>query len=407
MRREQLKKITLSLASKNITTQLYLLDNLSSSERQLVIHWINEHRIGPIIRWLITSISQTEHFPLWLNKVLEEQQIKTQTMADSIQSEILKISRLLSEKSIPHVFLKGAYLARSCYPSISLRPMRDIDVLVPPEYALQASFCLFRGGFNPVDRSRLPNQKYNKEEKHLPRIKGIHIVEIHTKLMIEPEHDQANHDGFWQRINHCDIDNQSVAYISPTDLLFHLILHSVYDHHLDNGPLLLSDIHFLLETTPIDWLLFWQLAEKFNASPSCYWILQLVQHYWKPESIKEKLVIPETMKITQEQLDIATSLFFSHVDSRNTIQFILDLDRHKNLVQKSRYLFARIFLNHQNEKPVSPSFKKLFHPRLLKPSRWLQLFTIRIPEILKTYLYHSSKQERQYLASLKKWLESP
>src|SRR5256885_13767057 len=41
----------------------------------------------------------------------------------------------LSQRGIPVMLLKGAALAYSVYPSITERPMGDLDILLPPEHA--------------------------------------------------------------------------------------------------------------------------------------------------------------------------------------------------------------------------------------------------------------------------------
>jgi hypothetical protein len=40
---------------------------------------------------------------------------------------------------------------------------------------------------------------------------------------------------------------------APQDLAAHLIVHALYGHRLDCGPLVLADLHFLGATTAIDW----------------------------------------------------------------------------------------------------------------------------------------------------------
>ena len=49
--------------------------------------------------------------------------------------------RVLHDTGIDGTALKGAYLAFNAYPHPALRPMRDLDVLVPAEQAMPVSEC--------------------------------------------------------------------------------------------------------------------------------------------------------------------------------------------------------------------------------------------------------------------------
>ncbi len=65
----------------------------------------------------------------------------------AVQSEIVRVHQLLDAAGIDHLYLKGAYLAQFAYPELGLRPMRDIDLLVSRDRALEAFQVLVNAGF--------------------------------------------------------------------------------------------------------------------------------------------------------------------------------------------------------------------------------------------------------------------
>ena len=73
---------------------------------------------------------------------------------------------------------------------------------------------------------------------------------------------------------------KSLPFESPTDLLLHLIVHAAHDHGFNNGPLLMSDIAFLLRRHAIDWPLFWCLAGQVRSTRACFLALRLTERYW-------------------------------------------------------------------------------------------------------------------------------
>lgn len=67
------------------------------------------------------------------NKHLENS-FKNQTFSNmALLAELKKISKILKEKEIPIIILKGLHLMQDIYPHIALRYSRDIDILIAKE----------------------------------------------------------------------------------------------------------------------------------------------------------------------------------------------------------------------------------------------------------------------------------
>ena len=97
---------------------------------------------------------------IYLLKFLEENQIiefNTSNLKDlsdqrSVKSlksiqELLKLSKVLNENKIDFIPLKGAQLILFYYRNLSLRPIRDIDILVKKEEISKIIEILFDQGF--------------------------------------------------------------------------------------------------------------------------------------------------------------------------------------------------------------------------------------------------------------------
>ena len=69
--------------------------------------------------------------PLWMPLVLSTREVVVYNMAlEHAQSQV---DAALTKACIPALWLKGFALARTVYPNATLRPMGDLDVLVPYE----------------------------------------------------------------------------------------------------------------------------------------------------------------------------------------------------------------------------------------------------------------------------------
>ena len=69
-----------------------------------------------------------------------------------LASEAAPAIEALQSAGLPVTALKGTVLAFGVYASPGLRPMRDVDLLVPPERSREARRALEKAGFLPVER---------------------------------------------------------------------------------------------------------------------------------------------------------------------------------------------------------------------------------------------------------------
>lgn len=107
-----------------------------------------------------------------------------------------------------------------------------------------------------------------------------------------------------------------------------MIIHAVYGHEFDNGPLLLSDLAFLMATQPIDWDLFWTLAQQEKKARGCILALKLTQCYWDIGFIDW----PSEFKSIQDDdleiaLDVAKNLMLQNFDTRRDKHFKSAINR--------------------------------------------------------------------------------
>ncbi len=204
-----------------------------------------------------------------------------------LQGELPRVHRILANAGIPYVALKGAFLAYHAYPQPGLRPLRDLDLLVPAEQVMDANRVLRANGFTQYELKPGDPEAWAKVVHHLPPLEspsGI-FVEIHHELARRttedgqlPDPDESRR--FWERCIRRRFMGEDVLYESPTDLLLHLVLHAAFHHRFENGPLLLSDVAMLLRAEPIDWPLFWALASRAGITRGCVLVLRLTMRQW-------------------------------------------------------------------------------------------------------------------------------
>ncbi len=142
---------------------------------------------------------------------------------------------------VPYMALKGAFLSFHAYPNPALRPMRDIDILVPEPVALQTFETLLANRYARFDDIQGDATAYLALSHQLPP-----LISPHGKVSIELHHRISNtqtddaqftiDDQFWARSVDLPIGGRLVQLESPTDLLRHLIHHAVYHHQFMSAP---------------------------------------------------------------------------------------------------------------------------------------------------------------------------
>ena len=190
---------------------------------------------------------------------------------------------LLEHAGYAPIALKGAWLAAHAYPEPALRPMRDLDLLVPLAGVRAAYQLLLEAGYHEAEPPEMALDDVIRLDKHMP------ILVSPRGTMIELHHHLWEPDG---RLDHASpaadetalrgralLGSDGIRYLAPQDSLAHLIVHAVYSHRLDCGPLLLPDIEYLLHAVPIDWPRFWEQARAGHWRGGARLVLDLVARY--------------------------------------------------------------------------------------------------------------------------------
>jgi len=225
----------------------------------------------------------------------------------------------LEQEGYEPIALKGSWLTRYAYPEPAQRPMRDVDIWVSAECVLSAYDVLLGGGYVAAEPPEMSLEDTLRLEKHMPVLmspRGV-LVELHHHLW-EPagrlDHASPGADEAAIRAR-AAVDADGIRMLAPQDTLAHLVVHAVYSHRLDCGPLLLSDIDFLLRTATIDWPGFWAEAQAGHWQAGARLVLELVQE-WRGCAGIEFAGDPTPADL----LETAPDLLLQELDTRKSAQ---------------------------------------------------------------------------------------
>ena len=240
----------------------------------------SQHRLKPL---LYAQLGTSPALPPELRADWQAEHRVAALRAMLTRQELIDCANLLEAAGLAPIALKGAWLTRHAYPDPALRPMRDIDLLVPRDGVLAGYAALLAAGYTELEPPEMPLAQMVRLDKHMPPLlapRGT-VVELHHRLW-EPDGrldhaSPAQNEAALRSRAVCDDDG--LHYLAPHDTLAHLIVHAVYSHRLDCGPLLLPDIDFLVQAAPIDWAAFWTQASAEGWRSGARLVLDLVAQY--------------------------------------------------------------------------------------------------------------------------------
>ena len=159
--------------------------------------------------------------------------------------EAAEILRALHAASIDTLVLKGMAVATLYYGDPGLRPMVDVDVLVPVARRRDAIATLERAGWTP--QWSVPDATLAVIHSLPFRGPGGREMDLHWHALMEGCDERAD-DDFWADAVALTIAGVATRTLSPTDLLLHACVHGI------RSPFSwIADAAVLLRAATIDW----------------------------------------------------------------------------------------------------------------------------------------------------------
>lgn len=190
-------------------------------------------------------------------------------------AQLAEVVRALDAASVPALVLKGAHLAFAYYEEPGLRPMSDLDVLVPAADASRAERVLMDAGYASWMGPAVDYERHHHlRPLHRP---GSVQVELHRALLPPVAGAPIIEAGIWRRARRARLGAVEALVPSAEDLLEYLCLHLALGHAF-NAPLLtLCDLDVALRRlgAALRWERLTAHAAAHGSGPPVYVALRL------------------------------------------------------------------------------------------------------------------------------------
>lgn len=386
----------------------------SAQDWALVQGMAAQHRLEPMLHWRLGRMGPDPTIPETLRTAWADAFKRATLWSLVLQRELLLVHGVMERAGIPYLALKGAWLAFHVYPESKLRPLRDIDVLVHESDTELALRALLEAGYTGVGQSPSSLAVQMCHRKHLPPLRSpsdLINIELHYRLF-DPDSEHPSDfelsldDGFWQRRISRQLAGARMDFPSPTDQLLHLIVHAVYEHQFTNGPLLISDLGYLLQMEEIDWPAFWVRARRGGHARGAMLALGLIERYWGDLNIHWPGDMPLAGAEFAHLLDVTAQLMLRDVDASSSVRIVASMAGQASLGQRAAILLRKAFPPRFSiaafyGMPADSPWVYFWYP-----VKWWFLLGKRVPEYLRSRHQHHIQAEVSLLTRVNDWLAS-
>jgi hypothetical protein len=168
-------------------------------------------------------------------------------------AQLAEATAALRAAGVPTLVLKGAHLAYTMYGDPGLRPMSDVDLLVPAADGERAEVVLHALGYEAWAGA---SRDYARHHHRSPLYKdGALPLELHVALVPPDAPLRLDVEGIWRRAEPFCAGGVELLAPAPADLLEYLCVHAAVGHACQVPLLHWCDLDVLLRQRgrAIDW----------------------------------------------------------------------------------------------------------------------------------------------------------
>jgi hypothetical protein len=236
-----------------------------------VIHRARWHRLAGMLYYHLRNPEYSQRVPDQILDQLKGDYRRITAQFLYTRSELGAILMAFEAKTIPVIVLKGAGLVGSVYTEPGMRPMSDIDLLVPDHRVVEAQSTVQCLGYSAVEDASNREGHWSLHQ-HLPKLVRTEnpiVVEVHRHIVRLDSPLAFDINEFWSRARETSSGGTSAYLLAPEDLLVHLCLNFFRDRRFQSARALcqLCDIAEVIQHyRTIDWETLGKRSETYGVA---------------------------------------------------------------------------------------------------------------------------------------------
>lgn len=222
-----------------------------------------ENNALPLLYHSLNRLGLDGTIPEQVREVLRKSYLKNTTRNLILQNELTKILRSLYDRGIPVIPLKGAIaFIENIFRDKNVRVMGDLDLLIRRDDRETARQTLSALNYQTED------QCGDDMDKMVFQRSAVKVVEIHFLPAGEDLSPYLPGEEVWSHAVRREKDGIPVLLPSPTDQLYHLLVHEIIQHQrmINYRTLGMYEVYSLLAfyRETIDFETLFQRVRRFN-----------------------------------------------------------------------------------------------------------------------------------------------
>jgi hypothetical protein len=178
------------------------LRSFSSAEWDLLVNRARAEGVAPLLYWTLSGTSTVSICPDSLQKSLRATYFSVRMNNEELLKELETLTPLFDQDGISVVALKGISYALTIYPDLGLRPMVDLDLLVPGLNVAEAARIAKASGYEEAKPEASPGLRaVLNHEICLRKTQAPYtVLELHHSLVADKTYTYAVPvDWFWSQ----------------------------------------------------------------------------------------------------------------------------------------------------------------------------------------------------------------
>lgn len=313
---------------------------------RLLVNMVHQDRegLGPLLYWQLEKNHWSQSVPPSVRSALAQMYYNTVAHNALLFSEYHKLADEFNRAMLPFVPIKGIALAQEVYPHAGLRPMGDLDLLVPASRADEAVRLAAGAGYTPAEAEI--QEGINAAVAYNAFLLGGEKrrigLELHWNLMGGAEDERrVPMDWFWR---HMIAGERHELRLEPSVHLLYLTAHLMIRHggYLERM-IWFVDLDRLIRSSSIDWALFASSARQFAWGGAARLALEKISNDFGtpiPEGLADELASGEEWEafLTRRRRKAAATTRFQRT--------WMDM-RHLSMFSRIKYLLALVFPSYE------------------------------------------------------------
>jgi hypothetical protein len=212
-------------------------DSFSALDWNALAHKAHAEGIGPLLYWKLSKSEQFSSLPEETRNFLRILYAGTKMQNQRRFKDLKTLSNLFYQANISAVVLKGACFALTIYPDIGLRPMSDMDLLIPKAKLAEAARIAKGLGYEEVRSDAFPSLRNFLEYDivMLKRSESFNILELHNSVLANKAFTFAVPvEWFWTHTEplstKSNVDFENLSMLSPTVQVLYTSAHAILKH---------------------------------------------------------------------------------------------------------------------------------------------------------------------------------